>query len=64
MTFIKHGSTLINASAIATADFGQVNTRGSRPVTFLHMAFPLMSIAGWPVPPGLTGVQDNSPDTP
>lgn len=37
---------------------------GSRPVTFLHMAFPLMSIAGWPVPPGLAGVQDDSPDTP
>jgi len=37
---------------------------GSRPVTFLHMAFPLMSIAGWPVPAGLTEAQDDSPDTP
>jgi DNA-binding transcriptional ArsR family regulator len=26
---------------------------GSRPVTFLHLAFPMMSVAGWPVPPGL-----------
>jgi len=37
---------------------------GSRLVTFLHMAFPLMSIAGWPVPPGLAEAQDDSQDTP
>jgi hypothetical protein len=37
---------------------------GSRPVTFLHMAFPLMSIAGWPVPPGLAEAQDDSPESP
>jgi DNA-binding transcriptional ArsR family regulator len=27
---------------------------GSRPVTYLHLAFPMMSVAGWPVPPGLS----------
>jgi DNA-binding transcriptional ArsR family regulator len=31
---------------------------GSRPVTYLHLAFPMMSIAGWPVPPGLAEVPD------
>jgi DNA-binding transcriptional ArsR family regulator len=38
--------------------------QGSRPVTFLHMAFPMMSIAGWPVPPGLSEVPDPGPDAP
>jgi DNA-binding transcriptional ArsR family regulator len=35
---------------------------GSRPVTILHLGFPLMSIAGWPVPPGLTQGQDQDQD--
>lgn len=36
---------------------------GSRPVTFLHLAFPMMSIAGWPVPPGLAEVPESGPAT-
>ena len=38
MRFIKHGSTLINASAIATAEVGEVNTRGFRPVVLRDSA--------------------------
>ena len=38
MTFIKHGSTLINPAAIAIGTVGPVNARGSRPVTLSDSA--------------------------
>jgi DNA-binding transcriptional ArsR family regulator len=37
---------------------------GARRVSFLNIAFPMMSIAGWPLPPGLGGPHEPGPGTP
>ena len=58
-----HLETLTDRFLARTTEPG-LRPPGSRPVTFLHMAFPLMSIAGWPVPPGLAEAQDDSPESP